>query len=169
MQKSTQERSDTEIFNVSDDTELLPEHREAYLYWKSKCRDGRLPSRTDIDPIDIPKILPATLLLDVERTQGSPVFRFRLFGTALVERSGVDLTGLTFEDAFPADQQQEYFIDAVHRLIETKNPLGYVGHSMVEHHQYIRVAGLILPLASDGETVDVIFGVNLRQTVSDHI
>jgi hypothetical protein len=39
--------------------------RVAYAYWEAK-RDGRLmPSRSDIDPTDIPKLLPYVTLIEV--------------------------------------------------------------------------------------------------------
>ena len=32
--------------------------RQLYEYWLSKCRDGRLPSRNDIEPGDMGRNLP---------------------------------------------------------------------------------------------------------------
>jgi hypothetical protein len=66
--------------------------RQLYQYWLSKCADGRPPSRSDIDPmIDIPQLAKNLMLVDV---QGD--FTYRLVGSEVVERHGVDMTGKRF-------------------------------------------------------------------------
>lgn len=148
--------------------DLFPLHREIHDYWSSKKTDGRLPARADIDPVDIPQVLQWTLLLDVVRSDAQPRFKFRLFGTGLVERAGRDLTGVWIEDAFPEEQRHAYFFDAVARVVAEARPIGYFGHSMIEHRHHIRVRGLLFPLAADGRQVDMILGVNLRETLTNH-
>lgn len=61
-----------------------------HRYWLSKHVDGRLPSRSDIDPADIKPLLPNVLLGNI---QWDP-FRvfYRLVGTRIVEFRG-ELTG----------------------------------------------------------------------------
>ena len=115
--------------------------------------------------MDFPKILRWTLLLEVDRAEPRTRLRFRLFGTGLVERAGRDLTGLWLEDSFPEDQQHAYFFDAVDRVIGEARPIGYIGHSMMEHRHHIRVRGLLLPLTVWGRDVDMILGVNLRDNL----
>lgn len=67
-------------------------------YWRSK-RPGRgLPSRADIDPIDIPWALPWTFLMDFEQPD---VFRYRLAGQELADVFGRNLKGCTLEDVLP--------------------------------------------------------------------
>ena len=56
--------------------------RRLYDYWRSLCRGGRLPSRRDIDPLDIPDLLSNIFLLDV--IGDAEDFVFRLAGS-LVE------------------------------------------------------------------------------------
>ncbi|MDP6346719.1 MAG: PAS domain-containing protein [Alphaproteobacteria bacterium] len=144
----------------------MPLLREMLLYWQGLCQEGRLPGRKDLEPAKIPNILPWMLILDVVPSGADYRFKFRLFGTGLVERAGRELTGLWFEEAFPADEQQAYFIQGVNRVVREKQPLGFYGHSMIQDRKHVRVAGLILPLADDGETVDRLISVNLRQEVA---
>ena len=60
--------------------------RQALAYWRSKQVDSRLPSRSDIRPEEVPRLLPYLFLVDVTRR---PIgFRFRLVGTAFTEWSG---------------------------------------------------------------------------------
>lgn len=72
----------------------FPEPRlgEFYAYWAEKWEDGRFPRRSDIDPTDIPQILPYLLLVDPER--GARLrFRYRLMGAYLAGFGGIDFTG----------------------------------------------------------------------------
>lgn len=52
---------------------------QLHAYWKSRCRDRQMPSRSDIDPIDVPTLLPCIFLVDVLNDPRD--FRFRLAGT----------------------------------------------------------------------------------------
>jgi hypothetical protein len=87
--------------------------KEMLLYWQGLSQGGRLPGRQDLAPTKIPYILPWMLILDVVPSGAAYRFKFRLFGTGLVERAGRELTGLWFEEAFPADEQRAYFVDGV--------------------------------------------------------
>jgi hypothetical protein len=63
--------------------------RQLYQYWQSKWVDGRPPSRADIDPvIDIPQLAKNLILIDVRND-----FTYRLVGSEVVERHGLDMTG----------------------------------------------------------------------------
>ncbi len=66
-----------------------------FRYWSGK-RGGRpCPDRADIDPLDIPDLLPILFLADVEG-EGT-AFRFRLVGSEFVRKYGLDFTGRTLE------------------------------------------------------------------------
>ena len=63
--------------------------KQLYQYWLSKHVGGRVPSRSDIDPIiDIPHLVKNLLLLDARDN-----FTYRLVGSEVVERHGTDMTG----------------------------------------------------------------------------
>ena len=69
----------------------MPERywRQLYQYWLSKCVDGHPPSRADIDPIvEIPQLAKNLMLVDVRSD-----FTYRLVGSEVVERHGLDMTG----------------------------------------------------------------------------
>lgn len=71
--------------------------RSLFDYWQSKLRNRRLPDRTDIDPIEIPKLLPNIVLLDVLPDRPD-CFRYRLVGTHVVREFGREMTGRTTDD-----------------------------------------------------------------------
>ena len=61
-----------------------PGARELYAYWASKKPKDGLPGRQQVDPIDIPKLLPRIFLADVIWEGDRPRIRFRLVGQAIV-------------------------------------------------------------------------------------
>lgn len=125
-------------------------------YWAARGRDGRLPARRDIDPVDIPDLLPQLMLIDVARA-GDPAspLQFRLVGTALVRRFGRDFTGQPVAEAsFGADWEN------------TRKDYGYVigkGRPCLRHNRGVGLDRrtyeywcLLLPLAGDGCSVDML-------------
>lgn len=129
-------------------------HAGALAYWRSRSRDGRLPGRGDLDPLEIPHLLPYVLLFDVER---EPLdFRYRLIGTAVRERLASDYTGSRFR-AIRHQRPGTPIWQHCARVVAEQRPLfnnaPYVGPDrQVRVHQ-----GLTMPLASDGITVDMLF------------
>ena len=77
--------------NTFRETIPHPKLIQLYDYWTSIC-DGRdMPARRDMDPLDIPRLLPNIVLFDVEY---DPIrFRVRLYGTALTKISRNEITG----------------------------------------------------------------------------
>src|SRR4051794_32338479 len=70
--------------------------QEAWNYWNLKRGDRRMPSRKDIDPVEIPRLLSSTALVDVLR---DPLdFRFRLLGTAIDNISSRNMCGVRFSE-----------------------------------------------------------------------
>jgi hypothetical protein len=69
---------------------LMEPWKELIEYWQSKHVEGRPPGRRDIDPaIDIPRLAANLLIADVV-PEG---YRYRLVGSAIVERHREDMTG----------------------------------------------------------------------------
>jgi len=138
------------------DTLQHPEHRELYAYWQSKRVDGRLPARADIDPIDLRRLLPHLALIDVLRESTDLDFRYRLTGTEIVERAGRDPTGRTFSDLYTGDYL-ETAIATYREVVDTAEPLlSERTYPLVPDREFLRYDRLLLPLAADGRTVDMI-------------
>lgn len=135
-----------------------------YDYWCSRHVGNRLPGRGAIDPMDLPELLPRIYLIDVFRGEaGQLEFRFRLAGTEHFEINQIELTGRTVEEAF-IPERVAGIKAAYARVAMTRQPLltrsATAGAPGREHMIYDR---LLLPLASDGQTVDMILGC-LRRT-----
>lgn len=118
---------------------------DLWCYWRGKRATRAMPKRRDIDPMEIPAVLPYVLL--VERSDGQR-FRFRLAGTAVVDAYGMELTGRYVDEVFPparrvlAEQHYAMVYDSA-RPISAVNR--YTNSRGVEHV----ATRLILPLAGD--------------------
>jgi hypothetical protein len=127
---------------------------ELLRYWQRVGRGG-VPSRADIDPADIPRLLSNVLLIDVQR---APIrFRVRLCGTEVDRLLGRNFTGCHLDDIavgyFERDILLDYAEVVLHKLpkVTRRSILTSGGHWL--HYQR-----LLLPLSSDGWTVDKLIG-----------
>lgn len=55
-----------------------PKIRRVYEYWLARCWDGKLPARSDVEPLDLADALPHLILADV--THAPFEMRYPLFG-----------------------------------------------------------------------------------------
>lgn len=124
-----------------------------YEYWLSKCEDRRAPCRADIDPIDIPDLLPYISLTDV--LDGGERFRIRLAGTNVEERFGCSLTNRMFDEVMHGPYL-EYLQNLFARLLRDCVPLYSESSFEPERTSELRVKRLALPLSDDQKTVNMI-------------
>jgi len=136
---------------------LLPDLklRRLYDYWRSRYRGGRLPSRHDIDPLDIPDLLPNLFLLDV--VGDAEDFVFRLAGTLVEDAFSMPLRGRSIAEIqraagtpIPVAQHIE--------VARGGGPRYREGSVLVAGRDHWRTHRLLLPLSSDGRAVDVLIG-----------
>jgi hypothetical protein len=137
-----------------------PESRaflEFYEYWLQKSAGKSMPSRDDLDPLDIPRLLPNVFLIDV--VSGSPRrFRFRLVGTRIAELEG-EMTN-SYLDEFipdsPGTAMARHYDDAAEgHVYLRRETLGW----QTREREHLGYDVLLLPLSPDGETVDMLFGL----------
>jgi hypothetical protein len=74
---------------MSSVPDLPAYHSQLYKYWDSRRIAGSAPTRRDIDPLDIIRVLPFVALAE-HRDDG---YFWRLIGTAIVQHFGADHTG----------------------------------------------------------------------------
>ncbi len=127
-----------------------------YDYWVSKCRDGRLPSRRDIDMVEIPgSVLPYLMLFDIEEAGKERLFRYRLVGTQIVQYAGQDYTGRHLKEVIPADRYAE-ILASFDAVIGTRRPNTMESPLAFPMRDYNYVRRLTLPLSTDGARIDMI-------------
>lgn len=128
---------------------------EVFAYWASLRSGARLPGRADIDPNGLKRHLPTVSLIDVRRTPIS--FRIRLAGTALYRLHGRETTGLDLEQVHGGDEAV-YWHGELEQVVERRLPGVGMRSLAARDTGALSVLWLRLPLASDGETVDMILG-----------
>lgn len=126
--------------------------RRLFEYWDSKRGGRRFPARADIDPLDFPYVMGWIVLLDVER---DPLrFRCRVHGTQLIAKNQFDLTGKYLED-HPMPEFAAHSAQMWREVLDRGEPThGFYDQIMDEQPR--RFEALRLPLASDGETIDML-------------
>jgi hypothetical protein len=142
--------------------------RRFYEYWRSIHPAEGLPGRQHFDPAAIFDLMPMVWIADVQR---EPLrFRYRLVGTAATQVFRKELTGRWFDEAHSdfvpaAPNYGEY-----KRAVETGAPVCSHGRPILNYEpSYTKRERVILPLARDGRTVDmvlcrmVVFGVDGRE------
>lgn len=124
-------------------------------HWRSLMpAPGVLPGRQHFDPVQVPQLLSNVWLVDVV-SDDPRMFRARLVGTAF-ERVGARLRkGNFFEDVAP-EAEAKVTAQSFRRLLQTGGYSWRRGKSSFSHMEHVReLERVILPLASDGATVDM--------------
>ena len=132
-----------------------PELSALFRYWEDKRGSRALPARADIDPIDIPELLPHLVLVDTAPTLDQ--FRYRLFGTEVAKGFGHDRTGRRFAELPRLDNFDDvyrgYWLSYAERA-----PQYFSGQIVSEEKSFIKYSRLTLPLSRDGAQVDMLLG-----------
>jgi hypothetical protein len=125
--------------------------RELYDYWLQTAGSRRMPARSDINPFNVPKLLPCVGLIDL--TEGLGEARFRLAGTRLRDVYGEEITGKRIDRVF-AGACADYWHDIHARVAEEGSPLHGVVRGPAPGRDHIVLFWLRLPLSQDGMKVD---------------
>jgi hypothetical protein len=126
-----------------------------FRYWSGKRQGPRLPGRRDVHPEDIPALLPWLFLVEVAHAPQR--FRFRLVGTRICELAGRDHTGISVNEAEYGPAWRAVF-DAYDRAVRSAEPQLDVMHAPWPGREFRRYERIVLPLAADGRTVDMLLG-----------
>lgn len=133
-----------------------PRVRRLYAYWRQICPPGGgLPGRRAFDPCAVPDLLPGIWLLDIARAPFR--IRYRLVGTGIVEAIGREVTGRWLDEAHPQLRDHPRYFDRYRRVSETGAPSWRKGKPQLwSHRDFGFIENLLLPLAKDGTTVDML-------------
>jgi len=121
------------------------------MYWRGRLQGRRCPRKRDIDPIDIPRLLPYLVLFEVAGASPSD-YRIRLAGTEVERMNGMRLTGLTLAEIMYRTQTDidlsEYALTVRHGMPRLSD-----GRLVYAGRDHIAFDRLFLPLSEDERTV----------------
>jgi hypothetical protein len=133
-----------------------PRLKDAYLYWVSKLAGRAMPRRRDIDPTEIPALLPYVTLIDV--LPGSGDFRYRLIGGEARDLAAEDYTGRLYSD-FPATAPGTASWDDCQETVRSRTPYWRSPLSVGAKRWLKNGASILLPYSEDGSDVSLILEV----------
>ncbi len=135
-----------------------PRIARVFAYWNERRpAPDKFPGRKHFNPADVVALLPQVSLYEVHR---NPLrFRYRLVGTCLTMTMEREITGRWLDEAHAAFANSEAHNDFV-ATAETGVISYYRG--MPSFHLdkgHVAIERVLLPLAEDGETVDMLLGL----------
>lgn len=149
----------------------VPLLQEVWRYWRDKKADRELPLRADIEPTEIPHLLPSLFLVEVIEPGPPMRLRLRLAGTAFRRFFGFDPTGREMsEDDLRLDRAR--FCSEWREMLQQRRPRWarvrqrlsgeLVGR---EGLGAVHFTGLVLPLSRDGTAADMLLGATVYDPV----
>lgn len=133
------------------DERLLQLHR----YWQTKAAGRSMPRRADIEPGEIPRLLPDIMLVEV-LPDGR--YRYRLIGTANAAAHGINATGRFLDEVLPGTEYRAHVLGLYDGCVSSRRPLYSESlfisprERVAERHTKV----LFLPLSEDGERVNMV-------------
>jgi hypothetical protein len=126
-----------------------------YAYWRQKAADRSLPSRADLDPVEIPKLLPHIMLIDVLPSGG---YHYRLIGTENARAHGINATGRSLDEVLPGPGYKAHVIALYDECVRTRRALYseclFLSLEQQGPERHTKV--LFLPLSDDGANVNIV-------------
>ena len=126
---------------------------ELYAYWTAKRGARFAPPRTEVDPVEIPRLLPHLMLIDV--VDGGARFRYRLAGTEIESRFGCSMVG-RYIDELMRGRYNGYIHGLYRELLTTRRALYSESAYDPDVASPLYARRLMLPLSSDGQDVDMV-------------
>jgi hypothetical protein len=131
---------------------LDPKIRKVHDYWMTKHHGSRLPSRGDLDPVDLADCLGGLMLLDVIGVGIKQDFAVRLAGQQVEEAFGRALRGQklleVFKEMADSDCFRRFRLAAITGEADFRSAdLAGLGRPFVHYDR------AMLPLSEDGNTI----------------
>jgi hypothetical protein len=126
-------------------------HLDLYRYWLDKRGNRTMPARGDINPAEIPRVLPYIAI--VQKVEGE--FCFRLAGSAIARQFGQELTGDVVGSHVSNREETIAALGAVCERVSAKaHPVFSTGQHETERGVLHNVSFLLLPLSDDRRQVN---------------
>lgn len=139
-----------------------PTIQALYAYWDRKRADRSMPSRADIEPLDIAALMPQVFIVDAGAEDVK--LTYRLFGTGLVSLFGREMTGRPVAEGLPTPAAEEA-LDRYRTVIRERRPLYHQARLHEPRNDYTEVDRLLLPLSRNDIRVDMVMGIVAQKRV----
>jgi len=130
-----------------------PRLAKLHDYWLGKCQGRTLPSRADIEPLEMREWLGNLLL--AEFFGGLENYRVRLDGSNLIGVGGKDRTGKGSE-VLTSDEERNLIVSQYKPVLDTAQPAYYETQFLNSEGRFLREQKLLLPLSDDGAVVNMV-------------
>jgi hypothetical protein len=130
--------------------------RQAHDYWRGKAAGRAMPRRADIDPTEIPQLLPDVMLVDVLPQRR---YRYRLIGTENALAHGVNATGRYLDEVLPGPEYKDHVIALYDECVLSCRAL-YSECLFMSPRQWAperHTKVLFMPLSEGGDAVNMVF------------
>jgi len=131
-------------------------HVRAYNYWVSLLGGRPYPSIQDLDPQTIEDFGPNSVLLDFSRSEHDPEIAF--LGGALRVECALD-SGVRLISQVPGRSLLSRLTDHYLQIIANRAPIGFEAEFVDQSGRNMLYRGILMPLSSNGEAIDFIYGV----------
>ncbi len=122
-------------------------------YWRAKRGKRFMPARRDIDPVEVPTLLPNLQLIEIVDGR----YRFRLVGSELVNAYGSDYTRQYADEFFEGARARN--ILEVYEIVKVTRQPAFMRSRYETPRGLTLVANrLYLPLSADSLDVNMILG-----------
>jgi hypothetical protein len=131
-------------------------HVRAYNYWVSLLAGRAYPAIQDVDPHNIEDFGPHSVLLDFSGDPEDPEIAF--LGRALRIECELD-AAIKRISGVPSRSLLSRLTDHYLQIIANRAPIGFEAEFVSQRGHNTLYRGILMPLSSDGETIDFIYGV----------
>jgi PAS domain len=137
-----------------------PRLQEAFDYWRQQLAGKAMPRRADIDPLDIPKLLPHVMVVEV---LPSGRYRYRLIGTENTDAQCVHATGRYLDEVLPGPEYKAHVLRLYDECVRSCHALYseclFISPQDRTPERHIKV--VFLPLSEDGLVVNQVLVVQV--------
>src|SRR3954468_13416064 len=131
-------------------------HVRAYNYWVSLLAGRAYPAIHDVDPHNIEDFGPHSVLLDFSRDAEDPEIAF--LGRALRVECGLD-AAISQISGVPSRSLLSRLTDHYLQIIANRARIAFKPKFVSQRGHNPLYRGILMPLSSDGDSIDFIYGV----------
>ncbi|MDB5716793.1 MAG: hypothetical protein JWM38_220 [Sphingomonas bacterium] len=131
-------------------------HVRAYNFWVSLLHGRALPPIDALDPASLPDFGPHGVLLDFSDGPEDPQIAF--LGSALRAEGSIDGEIARISDV-PGRSLLSRLTDHYLQILANRAPIGFEAEFTNVRGNNTLYRGILMPFASDGETIDHVYGV----------